>query len=126
MIAVTSAVFFTILLVAGNTMSQSVRERTEELGVLKAVGFPNLLILVLVLAESCVIAMLGGFLGLALAWGLLQAGNPVPALLPVLYVPNEALLTGSVLVLLLGIVAGAMPALTAMRLRTAEALRRNG
>ncbi len=126
MIAVTSAVFFTILLVAGNTMSQSVRERTEELGVLKAVGFPNGLILVLVLAESCVIAMLGGFLGLGLAWALLQAGNPVPALLPVLYVPNQALITGAVLVLLLGIVAGAMPAITAMRLRTAEALRRNG
>ena len=126
MIAVTSAVFFTILLVAGNTMSQSVRERTEELGVLKAMGFSNELMLVLVLAESCVIALLGGFLGLGLAWALLQAGNPVPALLPVFYVPNQALLTGAVLVLVLGIVAGAMPALTAMRLRTAEALRRNG
>ena len=126
MIAVLSAVFFTILLVAGNTMSQSVRERTEELGVLKAMGFPNALILFLVLAESCVIAMLGGFIGLGLAWALLQAGNPAPALLPVFYVPDEALIIGVGLVLGLGIVAGAMPALAAMRLRTAEALRRNG
>ena len=70
----------------------SVRERTEELGVLKAMGFPNMLILVLVLAESCVIAMLGGFIGLGLAWALLQAGNPAPALLPVFYVPDEALM----------------------------------
>jgi putative ABC transport system permease protein len=126
LVAVLSAVFFTILLVAGNTMSQSVRERTEELGVLKAMGFPNGLILVLVLAESCVIAMLGGFIGLGLAWGMLQAGNPVPALLPMFYVPKQALAIGSVLVLALGLVAGALPAIAAMRLRTAEALRRNG
>jgi putative ABC transport system permease protein len=58
--AVVGAVFFTILLVAGNTMAQSVRERTEELGVLKAMGFPNLLVLSLVLLESCIIALLGG------------------------------------------------------------------
>ncbi len=51
--AVVGAVFFTILLVAGNTMAQSVRERTEELGVLKAMGFTNVLVLVLVLLESC-------------------------------------------------------------------------
>ena len=126
MIAVLSAVFFTILLVAGNTMSQSVRERTEELGVLKAMGFTNGLILVLVLAESCVIAMLGGLVGLGLAWGLLQAGNPAPALLPVFYVPDQALIIGFVMVIALGIISGAMPALAAVRLRTAEALRRNG
>jgi putative ABC transport system permease protein len=126
MIAVLSAVFFTILLVAGNTMSQSVRERTEELGVLKAMGFTNGLILVLVLAESCVIAILGGLVGLGLAWGLLQAGNPAPALLPVFYVPDQALIIGFVMVIALGIISGAMPALAAVRLRTAEALRRNG
>ena len=126
MIAVLSAVFFTILLVAGNTMSQSVRERTEELGVLKVMGFTNGLILVLVLAESCVIAMLGGLVGLGLAWGLLQAGNPAPALLPIFYVPDQALIIGFVMVIALGIISGAMPALAAVRLRTAEALRRNG
>jgi putative ABC transport system permease protein len=63
MIAILSAVFFTILLVAGNTMAQAVRERTEELGVLKALGFTNGQVLALVLAESCFLAMLGGFLG---------------------------------------------------------------
>jgi putative ABC transport system permease protein len=126
LIAVLSAVFFTILLVAGNTMSQSVRERTEELGVLKAMGFPNGLILLLVLAESCVIAMLGGFIGLGLGWGMLQFSNPVPTLLPMFYVPKQALTIGSILVLALGLVAGALPAIAAMRLRTAEALRRNG
>lgn len=66
--AVVGAVFFTILLVAGNTMAQSVRERTEELGVLKAMGFTNLRVLILVLVESCFIAMFGGFSGLGAAW----------------------------------------------------------
>jgi putative ABC transport system permease protein len=126
LIAVLSAVFFTILLVAGNTMSQSVRERTEEIGVLKALGFPGSLILILVLAESCVIALLGGLTGLFIAWGLLAAGNPVPQLLPILEVPQVALQLGTALALGLGLATGILPAFYALRLRTAAALRRNG
>jgi putative ABC transport system permease protein len=126
MISVLSAVFFTILLVAGNTMNQAVRERTEELGVLKAMGFSNGLVLALVLAESCLIALLGGLVGLALAWGTLAAGNPVPQMLPTFFVPVRALVLGAVFVVALGLIAGALPAFSAMRLRTAEALRRNG
>src|SRR4029079_12392768 len=61
------AVFFTILLVTGNTMAQAVRERTGELGVLKALGFTDTQVLVLVMAESCLISLLGGALGLGLA-----------------------------------------------------------
>ena len=124
--AVVGAVFFTILLVAGNTMAQSVRERTEELGVLKAMGFTNLLVLVLVLLESCFIAILGGFGGLGIAWLIISAGNPVPSLLPIFYLPARSLITGALLAIALGIVAGAMPAMQAMRLRIAEALRRGG
>jgi putative ABC transport system permease protein len=126
LMAVLSAVFFTILLVAGNTMSQAVRERTEELGVLKAMGFTNELVLVLVLLESCLIAALGGFLGLGLAWGIIAAGNPVPDLLPIFYLPTRYLFIGAGLVLALGVITGAVPAIQAMRLRIAEALRRNG
>src|SRR5512145_2171522 len=66
LIAILSAVFFTILLVAGNTMAQAVRERTEELGVLKALGFTNGQVLALVLAESCSLSGLGGGLGLGI------------------------------------------------------------
>src|SRR5256885_6627199 len=66
--AILGAVFFTILLVAGNTMAQSVRERTQELGLLKAVGFTNELVLGVVLSESLVITFLGGLLGLAFGW----------------------------------------------------------
>lgn len=126
MIAVLSAVFFTILLVAGNTMSQAVRERTEELGVLKAMGFTNELVLVLVMVESCVLAALGGFAGLGLGWAIISAKNPVPDLLPNFFLPEKYVVIGAVIVLALGIVAGAAPAIQAMRLRIAEALRRNG
>ena len=65
--AILGAVFFTILLVTGNTMAQAVRERTGELGVLKAIGFTNGRIVALVLAESCLLAVIGGAVGLGLA-----------------------------------------------------------
>lgn len=125
LIAILSAVFFTILLVAGNTMGQAVRERTEELGVLKAMGFTNERVLALVLAESCLIAAVGGLIGLGLAWLFTAGGSPVPAMLPVFYLPPRYLVIGVGLVFALGIVAGILPALQAMRLQIAVALRRN-
>jgi len=126
LIAVLSAVFFTILLVVGNTMAQAVRERTEELGVLKAMGFTNGLVLALVLAESCVIAAVGGLAGLAVAWLIGAAGSPAPSMLPVFYLPTRYLLIGVLFVFGLGIVAGILPAIQAMRLQIAVALRRHG
>lgn len=122
--AILSAVFFTILLVAGNTMAQAVRERTEELGVLKALGFTSTQVLTLVLAESCLISVLGGGLGLALAWLLISAGDPTRGALPTFYFPARNLLIGIGLVFGLGVVAGVLPAVQAMRLRVADALRR--
>jgi putative ABC transport system permease protein len=124
-IAIVSAVFFTILLVAGNTMAQAVRERTEELGVLKAMGFTNELVLSLVLAESCLIAAFGGLAGLGIAWLMTAGGSPVPAMLPVFYLPWRYIIIGVALVGLLGIVAGIVPAVQAMRLQIAVALRRH-
>lgn len=126
LIAILSAVFFTILLVAGNTMAQSVRERTEEFGVLKAMGFTNELALGLVLAESLLITCLGGLAGLGSAWLIAAGGSPVPSMLPVFYLPTRYVAIGVGLVITLGVVAGILPALQAMRLRIAEALRRQG
>jgi putative ABC transport system permease protein len=125
LIAILTAVFFTILLVAGNTMAQSVRERTEELGVLKAMGFTNQLVLGLVLLESCVIALVGGLAGLGLAWLIASRGSPVPNMLPIFYLPHRYLIIGVGLVVILGLVAGILPALQAMRLQIAVALRRH-
>ena len=119
-----AAVFFTILLVAGNTMAQSVRERTGELGVLKAIGFTNAQVLWQVLAESCALALLGGVLGLGLSWMFILRGDPTHGLLPFFYFPARDLLTGLGISLALGVATGIIPALQAMRLRVADALRR--
>jgi len=125
MAAVLGAVFFTILLVAGNTMAQAVRERTEELGVLKAMGFTSRQVLGLVVGESCLISVLGGGLGLALGWALVTlGGDPTGGALPIFFMPAPQVALGAALVVLLGLLAGALPALQAMRLRVADALRR--
>ncbi len=123
--AILLAVFFTILLVTGNTISQSVRERTGELGVLKALGFSNGQVLALVITESCLIGLLGGTLGLAMACLLVPAvGSALASVLPMFYFPSRDLLWGACWALTLGVVAGVFPAWGAMRLRVAEALRR--
>jgi putative ABC transport system permease protein len=122
--AILGAVFFTILLVTGNTMAQAVRERTGELGVLKAIGFTNTQIVSLVLAESCLLTVLGGTLGLGLAWLVISRGDPTNGLLPMFFFPTRDLLIGLGLSVALGLVTGIFPALQAMRLRVADALRR--
>jgi putative ABC transport system permease protein len=124
MTAIVSAVFFTILLVAGNTMAQAVRERVEEIGVLKALGFSNELVLAVVLAESLLIALIGGVLGLGLAWVLTLGGSPIPSMLPTFFLPERDIALGFGLVVALGIIAGILPAIQAMRLQIAAALRR--
>ena len=121
---VLAAVFFTMLLVAGNTMAQSVRERTNELGVLKSLGFPDRGVLGLVLAESCLLAILGGGLGLVLGALATGAGDPTGGFLPIFYFPTNDVILGIVFVLLLGFVAGTLPAVSAMRLKIVDALRR--
>ena len=122
--AILSAVFFTILLVTGNTMAQAVRERTGELGVLKAIGFTNAQVVLLVLAESCLLTVLGGVVGLGLSWLMISRGDPTGGLLPLFSFPPRDLLTGFGISIALGFVTGIFPALQAMRLRVADALRR--
>jgi putative ABC transport system permease protein len=122
--AILGAVFFTILLVAGNTMAQAVRERVGELGVLKALGFTNGQVLGLVLAESCLLTVVGGGLGLGLASLLIAGGDPTGGLLPMFFFPTRDLLVGLGISLVLGVASGIVPALQAMRLRVADALRR--
>lgn len=122
--AILSAVFFTILLVAGNTMAQAVRERTEELGVLKALGFTHRGVSLLVLGESLLIALLGGLLGLGIAYLGISRGDPTNGMLPFFSFPVRDRLIGVGLAVLLGLVAGILPAWQANRLRIAEAMRR--
>ena len=122
--SILGAVFFTILLVTGNTISQSVRERIGELGVLKAIGFTNGQMLALVLLESCLLSLLGGALGLGLAELIVARGDPTHGMLPLFFFPTRDLVIGLGISLVLGLVTGVFPALQAMRLRVADALRR--
>jgi putative ABC transport system permease protein len=124
MMSIVAAVFFTILLVAGNTMAYAVRERTNELAVLKAIGFTDRSVLGLVLGESFLLTVLGGGIGLGLAWMLVSMGDPTNGALPVFFLPVRDLITGVVLIGLMGLVAGILPALQAQRLQIADALRR--
>lgn len=120
--AIMGMVFFTILLVAGNTMAQAVRERSGELGVLKALGFTNVQVLLLVLGESCLIAILGGVLGLGLA-KMVSSHDPT-GMLPFFHLPTRDIVTGVGISVALGLATGLFPALQAMRLQVAVALRR--
>ena len=124
MVAIASIVMFFILFVAGNAMAQSIRERTNELAVLKTLGFKDGLILTLVLVESGVIALLGGGAGLAVAWLLISQGDPTNGMLPAFYLPVRDLVFGAVLIVILGLGTGLLPALQAQRLKIVTALRR--
>jgi putative ABC transport system permease protein len=121
---VLSAVFFTILLVSGNTMAQAVRERIEEIGVLKAIGFTHGQVLRMVLSESMLLAGGAGVAGLAIGWFLISLGDPTGGAFPMFFFPSEDIAAGAALAVVLGIVAGFFPAMQAMRLQVAEALRR--
>jgi putative ABC transport system permease protein len=122
---VASAVLFSMLLVTANTMAQAVRERTAELAVLKALGFSERRVMVMVLGESVLITCFGAALGLALAWLLSVALYGLLArYMPAFAITGSSVLYGAGIALSLGLVAGAWPAAQAMRLRVVDALRR--
>ena len=121
-LAIGCVVFFTLLLVTGNTMAIAVRERTNELAVLKAVGYSDRFVLALVLAESALIAVVGGVLGMVLASAIVRLDLTRGLIL--LFMPKGALAFGIVIALATGMVAGLLPALSAMRLNVVNALRR--
>jgi putative ABC transport system permease protein len=123
--AIAAIVFFVILLIAGNTMAQSIRERTNELGVLKTVGFTDLTVMGLVLAEAFLLVGLAGLLGLGLCVVAMPAvAKLVENFLPIFYVPAGALLVGVGLAFLLGLASGGIPAFLALRLSIVDALGR--
>ncbi|XTQ93970.1 ABC transporter permease [Xanthomonas sacchari] len=121
--SIMGAVFFTLVLLTGNTMAQAVRERIPELATLKTLGFQDRTVLTLVIVESVLLIVLGGLLGMALA----AAAIPVLAsasrgALPVHAVPLQTWLIGTALMLVIGVVVGLLPALRAQRLKIVDAL----
>ena len=124
-LSIGAVVFFTLLLVTGNTMAIAVRERTGELGVLKAIGFSDLSVLFFVLAESLLVAVIGGALGLGLsALAIPLLGNALSGVLPSLSLSPTSLSLGLVAALLIGAASGILPGISAMRMRVIDALRR--
>lgn len=120
-----AAVFFTLLLVSGNTMSQSVRERISELAVLKTLGFSDRAVLGIVLSESVLIMLMGGLLGLGLGWLVVQGlAQQMGSFLPGVFLSPSAMLGGVAMMIGAGILAGIFPALSAMRLSIVNALAR--
>ena len=121
---VSTAVFVTILLIIGNTMARSVRERTMEIGVLKTLGYQNKTILWFILTEAWILTFTGGLLGMAIAYLLVAQGDPTGGFLIIFYIPKKDFLWSICWMFLLGLGAGLPPAIGAMRLKIVEALRR--
>lgn len=119
------AVFFTMLLVAGNTMAQSFRERIPELAILKTLGFSDLAVMIMVLAEAILISLIGGVAGLFLAKFFISgAAESMAATLPGLILSNTMMLFGVGLMFLFGFLTGIIPALQGLQLNIVAALRR--
>lgn len=123
------AVVFALALVAATAMAMSMRERTTEVAVLKAIGFSKQRVLALVLGESTMISVLGGLLGIAGGLGALQMLSSVPIAAQFFPIPVSALL-GTWLVGLIvvaagiGFVSGLVPAILAAQLSVVNGLRR--
>jgi putative ABC transport system permease protein len=122
-VAILGPVLFTLLLVCGNSMAQSVRERTTELAVLKTLGFTDGRVLALVLTESFVLPLVAGGTGLA-AWFTIQGSDPTAGAVPMLAMSPSEMALGVLIAALIGLTAGIVPAWRVRRLTIVDALRR--
>ena len=121
--AIMAAVFFTLVLLTGNTMAQAVRERVPELAVLKTIGFSNQSVLGLVLAESVLLLLLGGSIGVAVSGIVVDVVRAkLGDQLPLARLDSSIWLSGLALMVVIGLVVGALPAMRGMRLRIVDAL----
>jgi putative ABC transport system permease protein len=117
------AVFFTILILTGNTMAQSLRERIPELAILKTLGFSDGKVTALVLAEAALLLLLGGGLGMAAATGVMPFVNgSTGGRFPPLFVEAGTWLRATAVIVALALAIGLPPALRARRLRIVDAL----
>jgi putative ABC transport system permease protein len=124
-LSIGAVVFFTLLLVTGNTMAIAVRERTGELAIFKAIGYSDRTVLFFVLAESLMIALVGGVLGLLLAMTAVPLlGKALEGRLPPLILSPAILIAGLLTAIVVGLVSGLLPGVGAMRMRVINALRR--
>src|SRR5262249_452359 len=127
LLSICGAVVFTILLVSANTMAMSVRERIKEIGVLKTIGFTTAKVLGMIIAESVIIALIGGLVVCSLAYGVSYGMRGMPrvpagALIIPPIVPAISLAVASII----GLLSSVVPAFNATRVPITEALRHVG
>lgn len=123
--AILSAVFFTLVVVAGNTMMRAFRERIPELATLKTLGFTDGSVAVLVALESLMLCLSAGLFGLGLAWLILKPiAKAIAAVLPLLRMKPETVITGVALAAALGVIGALIPAWQSARLSVVDGLRR--
>jgi len=124
-LSIGTVVFFTLILVTGNTMAISVRERTSELAVFKAIGYSDRVVLFFVLAEALTIAVIGALIGVLIAYPFIKGiGQALSGLLPSIVLSPGILLFGFAIAVFTGFLSGLLPGLGAMQLRVVNALRR--
>ncbi|MBL9008363.1 MAG: FtsX-like permease family protein [Myxococcales bacterium] len=129
---VSLVILFIMMLILGNTIAMSTRERTREFGVMRAIGFLPHHIALAVLIEAIVIGGLGGGLGLVLSYPLVERGmgrfieENMGSFFPYFRISEGTAVAALVLALLLGLSAGLLPAYRAARLNVIDSLRRAG
>lgn len=120
--SILGAVFFAILMLTGNTMSQAVQDRIPELAVLKTIGFSNGRVLGLVLSESLMMCVIGGLAGMVLSLGVMRVMSRLPLNFPPMKADLSVWLFAAGAMLGLGLIVGLPPALRASRLSIVDAL----
>lgn len=120
--AIMGAVFFTLVLLTGNTMAQAIRERIPEFAVLKTIGFSGRAVLGIVLGESITLLVIGGLTGLGVARAVLPLLGVATQGQLTLPMPASAWVLGTAITVVIGVLVGLQPALRAMRLNIVDAL----
>jgi putative ABC transport system permease protein len=126
LMAICGAVTFTILLVSANTVAMAVRERTRELAILRTLGFTPVEILQIVLAESMLISLIGGILGIGLGWSLAKLMEMAGAQFGFMGIKWQAATIVLAMAAVIGLLAAFVPAVVASRKNVVESLRFTG
>lgn len=122
LVLVLGAAFATILMIVGTTMVLAISERTKEIGVLKTLGFQSNTIFAMVLAESTLLALVGGAIGMSIAGGLITLIASAPGSpLPTMAMTPDIIGIGVACMIILGLVTGVAPAWAAQRLKIIDA-----
>lgn len=125
-LGICGAVVFAILLVSGNTMAMSIRERTREVAVLKTLGFSRGTVLTLFVGEAVALALVGGIFGSLAAFGVGQVAKLIGGIIGALEVKKLSLLVSWGVAALVGLISAIIPAYNASRLKIVEGLRHIG